>query len=89
MLRPAGPWTPAAHALLHHLERVGFTGSPRVVGTARLNAQLHDDDVAEAVQARITPESADAEPLWAVAWRARSAAWMIRHRPLLERAVTT
>ena len=30
--RPAGPWTPAVHALLNHLENAGFTGSPRVVG---------------------------------------------------------
>jgi hypothetical protein len=27
-----GPWTPTVHALLRHLERVGFAGSPRVVG---------------------------------------------------------
>ncbi len=31
VLRPAGPWTPAIHALLIHLENAGFTGSPRVV----------------------------------------------------------
>ena len=240
VLRPAGPWTPAVHALLRHLERAGFTGAPRVVGdgyddqgrevltfvegtfvhphawggdalwhagrllralhdaaagfrppagavwypwpfrtaygtpgtvishcdtgpwnlaardgrpyafidwdtagpadrldevaaTAWLNAQLHDDDIAErqalppaadraaqlgyfadgyqlpaagrgalvtrmieyairdcaaeADQARVTPESADPAPLWAMTWRARSAAWMIRHRALLEHAV--
>ena len=29
--RPAGPWTPAVHALLGHLERAGFAGSPRPV----------------------------------------------------------
>jgi hypothetical protein len=44
---------------------------------------------AEAVSARITPETTDAAPLWALAWRARSAAWMLRHRPLLERAIGT
>src|SRR5689334_2899089 len=32
VLRPAGPWTPAVHALLIHLENAGFTGSPRVIG---------------------------------------------------------
>lgn len=32
VLRPAGPWTPAVHALLLHLERAGFAGAPRVVG---------------------------------------------------------
>lgn len=31
--RAIGPWTPAVHALLHHLERVGFDGAPRVLGT--------------------------------------------------------
>jgi Predicted choline kinase involved in LPS biosynthesis len=30
--RPIGPWTPAVHALLRHLESVGFEGAPRVVG---------------------------------------------------------
>ncbi|MGH3320188.1 MAG: hypothetical protein ACRDN9_08410 [Streptosporangiaceae bacterium] len=30
--RPAGPWTPTVHALLRHLEHVGFQGCPRVVG---------------------------------------------------------
>jgi hypothetical protein len=241
VLRPAGPWTPAVHALLRHLERAGFAGAPRVVGdgyddqgrevltfvegtfvhpctwsdegiwhagrllrdlhdvtlgfrpppgaawhrwpfraplgaagtvishcdagpwnlasrdglpvafidwdtagpTGRLdevaatgwwNAQLHDDDVAErhglppasaravqlrhfldgyrlpaadraglvtvmieyairdcaseAAKAGVTAESADPAPLWALAWRSRSAAWMIRHRGLLEGAIT-
>lgn len=30
--RSTGPWTPAVHALLHHLEAVGFDGAPRVLG---------------------------------------------------------
>ena len=237
--RDAGPWTPAVHALLRHLENAGFSASPRVIGSgfdaqgretlsyiegdvvhpgpwsdpaaaaigrmlrdlhnatvsfrapeqarwrpwfgralggpkrvvghcdtgpwniiARdgtpvalidweaagpvdplvelaqacwLNAQLHDDDVAaraglpeaavrmrqvrliadayelatarrrelaatilefavhdaanEAIEAGVTPESVDAAPLWAIAWRARSAAWILRHRQLLERAL--
>lgn len=236
--RPAGPWVGAVHALLRHLEQVGFAGCPRVVGegidadgnqvltyvegnlvhphawpdegvwrvggmlrdlhaatasfrppkdavwhpwwmhregpgsvvthcdagpwnivardgqpiafidwelagpadrldeiagTAWWNAQLHDDDVAqrqnlpdpaararqlalfldgyrlpradrnglvdrlvevavrncaaEAIEAGITPESTDPAPLWALAWRARAASWMIRHRRLLEHAI--
>jgi aminoglycoside phosphotransferase (APT) family kinase protein len=40
----------------------------------------------EATCAQVTPESTDATPLWALAWRARAAAWMLRHRALLERA---
>ena len=30
--RPAGPWTPAVHALLAHLHDVGFTAVPRPLG---------------------------------------------------------
>ncbi len=33
MRRGTGPWTPAVHALLRHLETVGFDGAPRVLGT--------------------------------------------------------
>jgi phosphotransferase family enzyme len=239
VLREAGPWSRSVHALLKHLEEVGFTGAPRVVGAgfdgsgretltylegefvhpgpwsddgvARLgvllrelhgatasfrppptavwrpwfgramggerrvighcdtgpwnivarsghpvglidwevagpvdplvelaqmcwlNAQLHDDDVAEraglpplgtragqlrlivdgyelsaaqrsgfldtiievavrdaadqAIEARVTPDSKDCEPLWGMAWRVRGAAWMMRNRRALERAL--
>jgi len=238
ILRPVQPWTPTIHALLRHLEAVGFTGAPRVVGdgydgrgnevltyvegeivhphpwsddaiwrvgrllrelhdatasfqppadavwqpwllhsdapgsvvghcdtgpwhivacdgrpvafidwtlagpidrrdeiaaTGWWNAQLYDEDIAEgnhladaatrgaqvryfldgyelpmaeraglvthmievairdcaweATRAQVTPESADATPLWALAWRARAAAWMLRHRPTLEHAI--
>ena len=31
--RPAGPWTPAVHALLAHLRDAGFDGAPRPLGT--------------------------------------------------------
>jgi Ser/Thr protein kinase RdoA (MazF antagonist) len=30
--RPAGPWTPAVHALLAHLHEVGFHAAPRPLG---------------------------------------------------------
>jgi hypothetical protein len=30
--RPAGPWTPAVHALLTHLHEAGFRGAPRPLG---------------------------------------------------------
>jgi SAM-dependent methyltransferase len=237
-IRPSAPWTPAVLSLLRHLERVGFDGAPRVVGTgyddagretvefiegdfvhphawsdegiyqlgrllrrlhdagatfepgpalawqdwysrsdrpgamighgdpgpwniverdglpvafidwefagpvdrldevahaAWLNAQLHDDHVAklnglpaaehralqlnlfldgyglvredragfvdrlietavlacanEAIEGGIAPNSTDSRWLWGLAWRARSAAWMIRHRRLLEQGI--
>jgi hypothetical protein len=30
--RWAGPWTPAVHRLLRHLEQLGFGGAPRALG---------------------------------------------------------
>lgn len=31
--RPTGPWSPAVHALLRHLEAAGLRGVPRLLGT--------------------------------------------------------
>ena len=48
----------------------------------------------EAMDAGITPESTRAvndegyPVLWGIAWRARSASWIARHRDLLRRAIT-
>jgi hypothetical protein len=36
---------------------------------------------------QITPESSDSTTLWTLAWQTRAAAWMLRHRSLLERAI--
>jgi hypothetical protein len=33
VLRGTGPWTPAVHALLRHLEQVGFAAAPRLVAS--------------------------------------------------------
>lgn len=33
VVRETGPWAVAVHALLRHLEQVGFAGAPRVVGS--------------------------------------------------------
>ena len=32
LLRPMGPWSPAVHEYLRHLEAAGFEGSPRILG---------------------------------------------------------
>jgi Phosphotransferase enzyme family len=46
------------------------------------------DTAYEADDAAVTPETTEHPvALWAMAWRARSAAWMIRHRRLLESAL--
>jgi len=46
------------------------------------------DAANEAIQVPVTPETSDATPLWAIAWRTRAAAWMLRHRRMLERALS-
>jgi hypothetical protein len=38
--RPCGAWTPAVHALLGHLEAVGFDGAPRVLGIDELGREV-------------------------------------------------
>lgn len=38
--RSSGPWTPAVHALLRHLEAVGFAESPRVLGMDEQNREV-------------------------------------------------
>jgi hypothetical protein len=45
-------------------------------------------DVAEqAIEAQVASETPDPGPLWGIAWRTRSAAWMLRHRAVLQRAL--
>lgn len=38
--RPAGPWTPAVHALLTHLHAVGFRAAPRPLGLDRQGREV-------------------------------------------------
>lgn len=38
--RAAGPWTPAVHALLRHLETRGFDGAPRALGYDELGREV-------------------------------------------------
>jgi Ser/Thr protein kinase RdoA (MazF antagonist) len=41
----------------------------------------------EVAEAGVTPQTIDASALWAIGWRARSAAWIVRHADLLARAL--
>lgn len=45
------------------------------------------DAASQVIEARVTPVSIDISPLWAVAWRTRAAAWMLRNRALLKAAL--
>jgi aminoglycoside phosphotransferase (APT) family kinase protein len=52
--RATGPWTPAVHALLRHVERRGFDAAPRPLGT---NAQGRE--VLSYIAGRTAPASLD------------------------------
>jgi len=41
----------------------------------------------EAIEARVTEDSQEVAPLWGIAWRSRSAAWIIKHQSTLEIAL--
>ena len=45
------------------------------------------DTAYQADEAGITNDSNDQEALWGLAWRARSGAWLVRHREIFERTI--
>jgi hypothetical protein len=45
------------------------------------------DTAEQADDAGVTPDTTDPEPVWALAWRARAAAWLLRHRRTLQNAL--
>ena len=52
-------------------------------------ALVMHDTAEQADEANITPESTDPTPLWGLAWRARAATWIYRHRRVLQNALTS
>jgi len=71
--RPVGPWTPAVHDLLHHLEAAGFTGSPRVLGV-----DDQDREILQFVAGEVGALSSEQPlPPW---FRSEEACWAIGAR---------
>ena len=58
---------------------------PRSLSGRLVQAMI--DAAEQAIEAKITPDTTDATSLWALAWRARSAAWMMPHRDLLSQSL--
>ncbi|MEO3809496.1 aminoglycoside phosphotransferase family protein [Sphaerisporangium sp. B11E5] len=69
--RPTGPWTPAVHGLLRHLEHEGFTASPRVHGTTPDGLEILDHLPGEVGEYPLTEAVTSTEAL-------RSAAELLR-----------
>jgi len=66
--------------LMSAVEAIGY-------GAELPSTELSATAAQQARDASVTPTSTDPEPLWAVTWRVRSAAWMLTHRRTLERAL--
>jgi hypothetical protein len=81
------PAAARAAQLRYFLDGYQLTAGERDGLVTRMIEYAIRDCAAEAVKAQVTPDSSDPAPLWALAWRGRSAAWMIRHRALLENAI--
>jgi hypothetical protein len=62
--RATGPWSPAVHALLRHLEAVGYVGAPRLLGTdaeGREKLSFVDGDVPIGADPSIVTDAALAD----------------------------
>ena len=53
---------------------------------AMIALAIHDA-ADQAVRAGVSPDTGDATSLWAITWRTRAAAWMLRNRSVLARAL--
>lgn len=81
-----------AHQVRLLLDGYGLSSADRVGFVDRLIEYAVRAARAEAVDHRVTPDSSGVTDtgfplLWAVTWRARSAAWILDHRTFLERAL--
>lgn len=85
-----GLGTPETRAMHAALIADGYGMSSSL--SARLVQAMIDVAIADAadqaIRARITADTTDVAPLWGLAWRARAADWMMRHRLMLTRALT-
>lgn len=69
-------------------ERAGLV--TRMIEHAVRDAANEVDDAAGLKLAKVaTPSDPEADAGWAIAWRVRSAAWLVRNRSLLEQALRT
>jgi hypothetical protein len=83
------PLADRARQLAAMVDAYGLSARQRRGFVDRMVEFAVGDTAAEADSAAVTPElTAHPDALWAMAWRARSAAWLLRHRGALEAAVT-
>jgi hypothetical protein len=76
------------HQLKLMFEAYGLPKTKKDVFMDALISIVVCDAADQAIEANITPDCQDAAPLWGLAWRARSAAWIIRNQKSVEKAFT-
>jgi hypothetical protein len=78
VIRETGPWAPAVHSLLRHLEQAGFAAAPRLVGSGhflRRDRETSADLTIERISDTATPGS---DPLTSVVRRVNRATESLR-----------
>ena len=81
------PATARAKQMRYLLDGYGLSKSERVGFVDKMIAFAVHDAADQAIAHRVTPDSTDAEPLWMITWRVRSANWMLYNRSTLELAL--
>lgn len=76
-----------AHQLGLMVDAYGLPKSQRAGFFDLMIEFIAHDTAFQADEAGVTPDSSDTEALWGLAWRARSSAWMLNNRKVLERAL--
>ena len=76
----------ARHARLI-LDGYGLPQSKRKGFVSKLIELAVIDAAEQAIEVNVTPETKDHSSLWAITWRTRSAAWMLRNRAALENCI--
>ncbi len=69
------------------LDAYGLAKSQRRGFFDRIIEFVVHDTAYQADEAGVTPDSTDQEALWGLAWRARSAAWLLTNRKVIEHAI--
>ncbi|MGO7837595.1 aminoglycoside phosphotransferase family protein [Rhizobium leguminosarum] len=79
-----GPATARARQVRMLLDGYGLARNARSGFVDQLIEFAVLDAAAQAIESSVTAESTDPEPLWAITWRTKSAAWILRNRHMLE-----
>ena len=82
------PLADRAHQLRAIVDAYGLSTRRRRGFVDRIIEFVVHDTAFQADEAGVTPDTTDPEALWGLAWRARAAAWLLRHRHTLQNALS-